>query len=160
MKIWLRVLYSCHNTSLCRYYKQINLVYLLGNGKIDFIENIDIVNLFNKNLRKFYNNYKKLNVIFSKTSKGVYDCYITQIKNCKLKVYIPSLEIEHGFYPVSPKLFDCNELIEKENMLLVNDMELKLYNKISIELTCLPYETKFNKKLYVNIIGLNCLGNV
>ena len=39
-------------------------------------------------------------------------------------------------------------------------MELKLYDKIDIEITRLPYENKFNKKLYVNIIGLNCLGDI
>lgn len=139
---------------------QINLVKYLRGEKLTIVENIDIVNLFNKNLRKFYNNYKKLNVIFSETTKGVHECYITEIKNKKLKVYIPSLEIEHGFYPVSPKLFDCNEIIEKENMIVINDMELKLYSKIKIDITCLPYETKFNKKLYIRIVGLNCLGNV
>lgn len=139
---------------------QINLVNFISKEELKIVENIDIVNLFNKNLRKFYNNYKKLNVIFSETTKGVQDCYITEIKNKKLKVYIPSLEIEHGFYPVSPKLFDCNEIIEKENMIVVNDMELKLYSKIKIDITCLPYETKFNKKLYIRIVDLNCLGNV
>ena len=139
---------------------QINLVKYLRGEELKIVNNLDIVNLFNKNLRKFYNNYKKLNVIFSETTKGVHECYITEIKNKKLKVYIPSLEIEHGFYPVSPKLFDCNEIIEKENMIVINDMELKLYSKIKIDITCLPYETKFNKKLYIRIVGLNCLGNV
>ena len=47
-----------------------------------------------------------------------------------------------------------------ENMLVVNDMELKLYSKIKIDITCLPYETKFNKKLYIRIVDLNCLGDV
>ena len=139
---------------------QINLVKYLRGEELKIVNNLNIVNLFNKNLRKFYNNYKKLNVIFSETTKGVHECYITEIKNKKLKVYIPSLEIEHGFYPVSPKLFDCNEIIEKENMIVINDMELKLYSKIKIDITCLPYETKFNKKLYIRIVGLNCLGNV
>ena len=139
---------------------QINLVKYLRGEELKIVNNLNIVNLFNKNLRKFYNNYKKLNVIFSETTKGVHECYITEIKNKKLKVYIPSLEIEHGFYPVSPKLFDCNEIIEKENMIVINDMELKLYSKIKIDITCLPYETKFNKKLYIRIVGLNCLGNI
>jgi len=153
-----------HATSPIRRYvdiiNQINLSNLINLRKIEFIENIDHVNIFNKNLRKFYNNYKKLNVIFSITTKGLYNCYITEIKNKKLKVYIPSLDIEHGFYPVSPKLIKCNEIIEKENMLVINDMELKLYNKITIEITMLPYETKFNRKLFIKICDLNCLGDI
>ncbi|MBD74041.1 MAG: hypothetical protein CMM96_00905 [Rickettsiales bacterium] len=156
--------YYTHATSPIRRYvdiiNQINMVNYLQNNAIFIEENIEKVNQYNKNLRKFYNNYKKLKVIFSTTTDTIYSAYIVEIKNKKIKVYIPSLDIEHGFYPVPPKLFDCNKIQENENMLGINNMELKLYDKIDIEITRLPYENKFNKKLYVNIIGLNCLGDI
>ena len=94
------------------------------------------------------------------TTKGVYNSYIIEIKNKKLKVYVPSLEIEHSFFPVSPKLFNCNEIIENENTLTINETIYSLYDKIRIEITPIKSETKFNKKLYVKIVDLNSLNNI
>ena len=87
----LALRFYTHATSPIRRFvdviNQINLVHFIRKQELEIVENMDILNLFNKNLRKFYNNYKKLNVIFSKTTKGVYDCYITEIiSSCGLEI--------------------------------------------------------------------------
>ena len=123
-------------------------------------QHIDTVNLFNKNLRKFYNNYKKLGVIFDLKETTMVTAYITEIKSKKIKIYIPQLDIEHGFYPVSPKLIHCNTITESDDTLSVNDMEFKLYGKIYVHITPMPFETKFNRKLFITIDGLRILNDI
>jgi exoribonuclease R len=132
---------------------------------------LDILNEFNKNLRKFYNNYKKLNIVhtFNNTSSPTddgllseksqtLDAYIVEITPYKLKLYIPLLDIEHSCQPISPKLQQSNHIsvLAEEatppNKMTINDTVLSLHDKIKIKMTVLPYEEQFNKKLYITIV--------
>ena len=89
---------------------------------------IEKVNLFNKNLRKFYNNYKKLKLVFnSEIEKRDYNAYIIQIKKNKVKIFIPELDID-----------------------IVEKCKLESLNRISPE-------TIVNITINTNIIGLKLM---
>tara|TARA_B110000483_G_C17672483_1_gene342414 strand:- start:69 stop:500 length:432 start_codon:yes stop_codon:yes gene_type:complete len=120
------------------------------------------VNLFNKNLRKFYNNYKKLQLIFDSNQSISYTAFITEIKEYKIKVYIPVLDIDHFVRISSHKLskLDIIKLgsiddIDTHTFLDININEVKLtkYEEVTISITILPYETIFNNKIYCQLIS-------
>ena len=68
---------------------QINLIKIL-NGDTSLVRGrLDKINLFQKNLRKFYNNYKKLDVIFG--SERILDAYIVSFDGIRISVFIPEL---------------------------------------------------------------------
>ena len=173
--------YYTHATSPIRRFidviNQLNLqIMIMNDTPYKFIEAsqeyLTKINIFNKNLRKFYNNYKKLNIVYTfnnKTSSSnddllsdnhkFMDAYIIAIKQYKLKLYIPSLDIEHNCQPISPKLLQSNDVsivtptnITSSTKMIINDTILNLHDKIKIKLTVLPYEEQFNKKLFITII--------
>ena len=96
-----------HATSPIRRYvdivNQINIINYIQNKPMFKISQkmIEKINNFNKNLRRFYNNYKKLNLIY-KLNKcdsadfNSFNAYIISISKFKLKIYIPSLDISHN----------------------------------------------------------------
>ena len=153
----LKLMYYTHATSPIRRYvdiiNQFNMINILENKEFMVLEEetIEKINIFQKNLRKFYNYYKKLNIIFDNKTI-VTDAYIIAIKDIKIKIYIPELDINHGFLIISPKLLESNNIIREENSIKVNNVNFKLHDKIRVSITPLPYEEKFNKKLHVKVL--------
>ena len=145
-----------HATSPIRRYvdiiNQLNMISYLDNKEFIIEKKLEDVNLFQKKLRKFYNYYKKLNLIFKLSKPETHDAYIISINKLKIKVYIPTLDIEHGFLVLSNKLVDSNKIEMNENMISINDTCFKQYDKIKILVTSLPYEEKFNKKLHIKVL--------
>ena len=130
------------------------MIRLLNNQ--EFISpdtyNLEEVNQFQKHLRKFYNYYKKLKFIFQEPENSLYIAYITRIKDLKITVYIPSLDMEHSFLIISRKLLDSNKVVHESDSININSVNFKLYDKIQIEITPLKYEEKFNKKLNIKVM--------
>ena len=148
--------YYTHATSPIRRYvdiiNQLNIIRLLENKDIIVKDNLDSVNIFQKKLRKFYNYNKKLNLIFNMNSEETHDAFIISKNNLKLKVYIPSLDIEHGFMLLSNKLIESNDIIIDNESITINNVKFSLYDKIKILVTPLKYEEKFNKKLHIKVL--------
>jgi exoribonuclease R len=166
--------YYTHATSPIRRYVDIinqqNMIRYLNNQ--EFIPssnyNLEKVNQFQKSLRKFYNYYKKLKLIFTetetytntntntKTNQSIFesnfDAYIIGISGVKLKVFIPELDIEHGFLVISNKLLDSNRVVQESDSITINNTSFKVYDKIKIKITPLKYEEKFNKKLHIKVL--------
>lgn len=145
-----------HATSPIRRYvdiiNQINLIKYLNSEQLIVESNIDEINSFSKKLRKFNNLYKKLTLIFRLDHSLIFDAYIISIKNNRLKIFIPDLEIEHKFNIISNKLLDTNKIISTSENIVINELELKLYQKIKINLTSLKSEDIFDKKLHIEVI--------
>lgn len=160
--------YYTHATSPIRRFvdviNQANILRMIDNKPFLSIDasKLSEVNLFNKNLRKFYNNYKKLQLIFDSNQSISYTAFITEIKEYKIKVYIPVLDIDHFVRISSHKLskLDIIKLgsiddIDTHTFLDININEVKLtkYEEVTISITILPYETIFNNKIYCQLIS-------
>ena len=117
---------------------------------------IDAINTFNKSLRKFYNYYKKLEIIHSGRldEHRDFDAYIVGIKGVKLTIWIPDLEITHNVNVVSPKLLVAGDIMfdSNESCVTVNERSYNVYDKILVTVTPRPSECVFNRKLHVSIL--------
>ena len=124
-------------------------------SKEDFEIDIEAINSFNKSLRKFYNFYKKLEIIHSGCLEGNsdYEAYIVGINGIKIELWIPSLEITHKINIISPKLLMAGDLAYSagENFTRVNDKEYSLYQRVHVSITPRPGECVFNRKLHISI---------
>ena len=151
---------------------QINIVRYIENKEILSVSNekIDLVNNFTKNLRKFYNNYEKLKIIFNfnySNSSTNFDAFIIKISKFKMKIFIPDLNIEHSCNFISKKLeslniieygdlIECDKNLHNEySYIKINNVIINKYDKIKIDLTILKNEIYFNKKLFIKIITPN-----
>ena len=132
-------------------------------SKEDFLVDVDEMNAFNKSLRKFYNHYKKLEIIHSGilgsgSGSGSelmeFEAFIVGIKGVKLEIYIPELDITHKTQIISPKLLMAGDVkfSSGETWTIVNDAEYSLYQRIQVSITPRPSECVFNRKLHVCII--------
>ena len=152
----LELNYYSHITSPIRRHVDIinqkNILKFLNNQPIISTTYLDNINIFNKNLRKFYNNYKKLKLLYTIENNIETYSYVINISNYKLKIYIPSLEIEHSFNAISHKLINSNTLEYNEKYLIINNTKINLFDKILIKLTPLVFEEKFNKKFNITIL--------
>ena len=118
------------------------------------------VNKFGKCLRKFYNSYKKLKIIYSNTKYENIDAYIIKIKNNRVKIYIPSLDITCNFELVSSRIINAADIdyrvVEDSNGVSteahLNGASYLLYDKIKINITQLKYENIFSRKLKITLI--------
>lgn len=150
--------YYTHATSPIRRYIDIinhkNMINYLENNKYYSLDNLDKINLFQKKARKFYNYYKKLNLIFNFPENQIYDAFIIGIQNLKVSIFIPELDIEHSFKIISEKLLEIKHVIMSDDNIAIENIKFSIYDKIKIKLTPLPYEHIFNKKLHVEIINL------
>jgi len=146
-----------HATSPIRRYVDIinqkNMINFIENQDLIIENNLENINNFQKYLRKFYNYYKKLKLIFSIEEAKEYNAFIINIKDTKISLFIPDLDIEHSFIIISRKLVKSSEIIENDDEILVNGVSFKLYDIITIKLTPLPFEQKFNKKLNIELIN-------
>ena len=143
-----------HATSPIRRYvdiiNQINIIRI-GNKETSLVCGcLEKINLFQKNLRKFYNNYKKLDVIFGPELNV--DAYIVNIEGIKISVFIPELDFEHSFNGISRKLIECNQVEMGEGFLEINGERYNKYDKLRIKITPLPFEERFNKKIHISIV--------
>jgi len=86
------------------------------------------------------------------SSEETHDAFIISKNNLKLKVYIPSLDIEHGFMLLSNKLIESNDIIIDNESITINNVKFSIYDKIKILVTPLKYEEKFNKKLHIKVL--------
>jgi exoribonuclease R len=147
-----------HATSPIRRYvdivNQMNIIRYLYDEelKIDIDTKIDDINLFQKKLRKFYNYHKKIKIIFNNVFIENTDAYIIDIKFNKIKIYIPELDIEHSFNPVSYKFIETNNVYLGENHLDINGTMLFMYQNIKICVSMLRQEKHFNKKIRIKMI--------
>ena len=105
-----------------------------------------------KKLRKFYNYYQKIKLIFNNVFIKETDAFIIDIKFNKIKVYIPELNIEHSFNPVSYKFLETNTVYLGENHLDINGTMLYLHQKIKICVSMLRQEKNFNRKIRLKLI--------
>ena len=92
-----------------------------------------------------------MDVIFG--SELFLDAYIVDFDGIKVSVFIPQLEFEHSFYPISRKLVECNQVEIGDNYLEINGIRLSLYDKIQIKITPLPFEERFNKKIHISLLS-------
>ena len=145
-----------HATSPIRRYvdiiNQINIIKYLNSEEIMIETQIDEINNFSKKLRKFNNLYNKLNLIFKIKKSEIYDVFIINIKKNRVKVYIPDLDIEHKFTIISSKLLETNKIVSTDDYIEINELKLKLYQKIKINLTSLKHEDIFDKKLHIEVL--------
>ena len=143
-----------HATSPIRRYVDIinqnNIIRAKQNYELMVCGHLEKINLFQKNLRKFYNNYKKLDVIFG--PELIKDAFIVSFDGLKVSVFIPDLDFEHSFYGISRKLIECNQVEMGDDYLEINGIRLSLHDKIQIKITPLPYEERFNKKIHISLI--------
>ena len=150
--------YYTHGTSPIRRYVDIinqkNMINLLEHNElISLSQNeIDLINLFQKNLRKFYNYYKKLQLIFKIENSNIYNAFVVGINKYYINIYIPDIDITHSFRIISPKLLNVNSCISSINSITVNNIEIKLYQQIKIKLTPLKYEENFNRKINIELL--------
>ena len=123
-----------------------------------FKVDVDAINSFNKMLRKFYNHYKKLEIVHSGQldEQRDFDAYIVGIKGVKLDIWIPDLEITHKLNIVSPKLLIAGDIMfdSTGSCVTVNERTYSIYDKISVTVTPRPSEYVFNRKLHVSILEL------
>tara|TARA_B100001057_G_C22799440_1_gene930937 strand:- start:67 stop:1719 length:1653 start_codon:yes stop_codon:yes gene_type:complete len=147
--------YYTHATSPIRRYvdiiNQMNMEKYFKKENINIENKIENINIFQKNLRKFYNNYKKVEYIFNMTPVEL-RAYIVDIDGLKIKIYIPEMDIEHNFLAISPKLVESNTVESTENYIIINQTRLDVMDSIKILITPLKYEEKFNNKLNVKLI--------
>jgi exoribonuclease R len=150
--------YYTHGTSPIRRYVDIinqkNMINLLEDNELVCApeDEIDTINLFQKNLRKFYNYYKKLQVIFKIENSNIYNAFVVGINKYYINIYIPDIEITHSFRIISPKLLNANSCESSINSITVNNTEIKLYQQIKIKLTPLKYEENFNRKINIELL--------
>ena len=82
-----------HATSPIRRYVDIinqkNIINFIEKKPLIFEKKFRKINVFQKSLRKFYNYYKKLNLIFSLKTSEEYEAFIVDINNKKMNLYIP-----------------------------------------------------------------------
>ena len=144
-----------HATSPIRRYvdiiNQINLIRIKNGGASLVCGCLEKINLFQKNLRKFYSNYKKLDVIFGTVLE--LDAFVVDFKGIKVSVYIPKLDFEHSFHGISRKLVECNQVEMGEDFLEINGTRINKFQKIKIKITPLPYEERFNKKIHISVLS-------
>ena len=147
-----------HATSPIRRYidivNQMNIIRYLYDEeiKVDIDSKIEDINLFQKKLRKFYNYHKKIKIIFNNVFIENTDAYIIDIKFNKLKLYIPELDVEHSFNPVSYKFLETNTVYLGENHLDINGTMIYMYQKIKVSVSMLRQEKHFNKKIRIKMI--------
>jgi hypothetical protein len=143
-----------HATSPIRRYvdiiNQMNVIRIKNGGASLVCGCLEKINLFQKNLRKFYNNYKKMDVIFGPELNV--EAYIVNIEGIKISVFIPELDFEHSFNGISRKLIECNQVEMGEGFLEINGERLNKYDKLRIKITPLPFEERFNKKIHISIV--------
>jgi exoribonuclease R len=153
----LEMEFYTHATSPIRRYVDIinqkNIINYLANREIVVEQHLEKINLFQKNLRKFYNHHKKLDIIFSMDLVTEYKAFIVGVEGLKISIYIPDLDIEHSFLGISRKLLDCNQVVMDEDYLEINGVRLGKMAQLFIKLTQLPFEEKFNKKLHIQILN-------
>ena len=145
-----------HATSPIRRYvdiiNQMNIIKYLNSEEILVESQIDKINKFSKKIRKFNNLYNKLTLIFKINKSEIYDAFIISIKKNRVKVYIPDLDIEHKFTIISSKLLETNTFVYTEEYININQLKIKLYQKIKINLTSLKHEDIFDKKLHIEVL--------
>lgn len=155
----LSLTYYTHATSPIRRYVDIinqkNIINVLGKSDllIETKEKIDSINLFQKNLRKFYNYYKKLQLIFEIDDSRLYSAFVININNLYVNVYIHELDITHSFQIISKKLLNVNKVETNDKFITVNGVKIDLFQKILIKLTTLKYEENFNRKINIELIN-------
>jgi exoribonuclease R len=147
-----------HATSPIRRYvdiiNQINMIKCINNEPlhIETQDKLQDIDHFQKHVRKFYNLYKKIKIIFNNVFVDNTDAYIIDLKFNKVKVFIPSLDIEHSFNPVSYKFLETNKLYLGDNHLDINGTMLYMHQKIKICVSMLRQEKHFNRKIRIKLL--------
>jgi exoribonuclease R len=153
-----------HFTSPIRRAVDFYIHMLLLNKKV-FIskEQLDKINIFTKNTRRFDRHIKRLSFLHNINkfdSNIVTFAYIIQIDQYKLKVYIPEYNLEESIIIVPKKFKEIAEinLSDKKDKIIckIDDLEFKysLYQKINIKLWVFQNEENIYDKLKIEIISL------
>jgi len=160
----LNLEFYTHATSPIRRFVDIinqkNIINILENEELYSINYLDKINIFQKNLKKFYNNYKKVKILFNyendkeflKSNKYL-NAFVLEIKDTRLKIYIPKLDIEHNFILISSKLKENHNVIVNDEFIKIGEnIEIKKFQEIHISITPLRFEEKFSKKLNIKVL--------
>ena len=76
-----------------------------------------------------------------------------EIKDTRLKIYIPKLDIEHNFILISSKLKENHNVIVNDEFIKIGEnIEIKKFQEIHISITPLRFEEKFSKKLNIKVL--------
>jgi len=158
--------YYTHFTSPLRrcidYYTQMILDNKVKLDENQIKENLEEINKYEKKLKKFYRDQKKINYIYEhKTHKQKCEGYIIQIKENALKIYVKEFdfEIKYKFFPYH--YLKCKEVSyekyeEQINKITIKNQEnnynFKLYDKLNLELHFFEHELNVFDKIKVKII--------
>ena len=158
--------YYTHFTSPLRrcvdYYTQMILDNKIKLDEIEIKENIEHINKYEKKLKKFYRDQKKINYIYEyKTHIQKCEGYIIQIKENALKIYVKELDFEIKYKLFPYHYLKCIEVsYEKKedqiNKIIYKNEEKKfeyiLYDKVKLELHFFEHEINVLDKIKVKII--------
>jgi exoribonuclease R len=126
-------------------------------------EQLDKINTFTKNARRFDRHIKRLSFLHSINkfdSNIVTYAYIIEINNYKLKVYIPEYNLEESIIIVPKKFKEIAEIniSDKKDKIICKiddlEMEYSLYQKMNIKLWVFQNEENIYDKLKIEIISL------
>jgi hypothetical protein len=126
-------------------------------------EQLDKINTFTKNTRRFDRHIKRLSFIHSinkSDSNIVTYAYIIEMNNYKLKVYIPEYNLEESIIIVPKKFKEIAEIniSDKKDKIICKiddlEMEYSLYQKMNIKLWVFQNEENIYDKLKIEIISL------
>ena len=155
-----------HFTSPIRRYidiiNHINIKNVLNKKELIFIDNeiLNNVNRLNKNIKKFNNDYKLIELINKKKNiiNQKYESYIIKINLNYILLYIPLLDLEYK-YKFNNNIFKNLYYI---NFISKKRLELKDFNnnififenlkKINILITFINQEEKLFNKIKINLI--------
>ena len=155
-----------HFTSPIRRYidiiNHINIKNVLQKKQLISIDDkiLDNVNKLNKNIKKFSNDYKLIDLLYKKKTifNEIYEAYIIKININYILIYIPKLDLEYKY-----KFYDYNlKNIYSINIITNNKLELKDYNnnificenlkKINIFLSYFNEEVDLFNKIKIKFI--------
>lgn len=158
-----------HYTSPIRRYIDIEVHHIVkeilneeNNINIDYYKELcNNINIRNKDIKKYYRELDKLNLVYHNEIKTLYSGYIININDENLNIYIDELKIIYNYNILSKnkdkilhiELIDNNSIIIR-NILSLEEKQIKLYDKIQLQLFINKNKNDINK-IDIKIINPN-----
>lgn len=119
------------------------------------------INQRNKDIKKYYRELDKLNLVYHNEIKTTYSGYIININNENLNIYIDELKIIYNYNILSKNkdkiihidLLEDNSVIIR-NTLSLKEKQIKLYDKVQLQLFINKNKNDINK-IDIKIINPN-----